>query len=49
MKYNIYYMNQLVKKNVDGETVRKFMLRLTRDETQYVKLERIREEDEEER
>ena len=45
MRYNVYFKDRLIKKNVDGEEVRLFMLRLHRDEVQYVRLERIREED----
>lgn len=49
MKYNIYYEKRLVKKNVDGEVVRKFMTKLNREERRYVRLEHIKDEEVEER
>lgn len=47
--FNVYYRDRLVKRNVDGEEVRKFMAKLSREETRYVRLEHIKERDDEER
>lgn len=49
MKYNIYIVTEdsrkLMRKNVDGETVRKFVSSLPFDRRKYIELERIKEED----
>lgn len=47
--FNLYYRDRLVKKNVDGEEVRRFMAKLSREETRYVRLEHIKEREEDER
>ena len=49
MKYNIYIVTEdnrkLMRKNVDGEVVRKFVSSLPFEERKYIELERIKEED----
>lgn len=49
MKYNIYIVTEdsrkLMRKNVDGEVVRKFVSSLPFDRRKYIELERIKEED----
>ena len=48
MKYNIYIVTEdskkLMRRNVDGETVRKFVSSIPSDERKYIELERIKEE-----
>lgn len=53
MKYNIYIVTEnskrLMRKNVDGETVRKFVSSLPFEERKYIELERIKEEERDDR
>ena len=53
MKYNIYLVTKeekkIMRKNVDGEDVRKFMESLSSLEKRFVELERIKEKEEDER
>lgn len=48
MKYNIYIIDnnfkKLFKKEVDGETVRRFMASLNEEQRKYIEIEHIRDD-----